>query len=100
MTRDEEDDDLGKTLPQPPVSIPPILLAQVTHCLSSIVVITRMVTTQLNIPSPEEESQKASDSLSNLHIDETNMDGALEVTFERVPCIRYLITFCRKSVST
>ena len=58
-----------------------------------------MVITQLNIPSPKKGPQKASDSLSNLRIDKTNVDGALGTTFEQVLYIRYPTTFWEKSVS-
>ena len=47
-----------------------------------------------------ETPQKTSDSLGNLRVDETNVDGAPEATLERVPCIRYPTTFREKSVST
>ena len=46
-----------------------------------------------------EKSQKTSDSLDNLRVEETNMDGAPEATLKRVPCIRYLTTFREKFVS-
>ena len=32
-------------------------------------------------------TQKTSDSLGNLYVDETNVDGAPEATLERIPCI-------------
>ena len=46
-----------------------------------------------------EKPQKTSDSLDNLCVKGTHVDGALEVTLERVPCIRYPTTFWEKSVS-
>lgn len=38
-------------------------------------------------------AQKTSDILDNLYIDEINVDTTLEITFKRVPCIWYPITF-------
>ena len=54
----------------------------------------------LSVPNPREKPQKTGDSLDNLRVEEINVDGALEATLKRVPCIRYPTTFPEKSVST
>ena len=76
-------------LPQLPVGI------QKTWVISSISTVTRAATTQHNVPSQGriEISQKTSDSLGNLRIDETNVEDAQEATLKQVPSIRYPITF-------
>ena len=51
---------------------------------------TRKVTLRQSVSSQGriEIPQKTSDCLGNLRVDETNIDGALEATLKRIPCIR------------
>ena len=91
MTKDEEDNDLGKTPPQPPVSMPLTLPARLarSRVIFPISTTTRMIVTRQSVSSQgkTEISQKTSDSLVNLRIDNTNVDGAPEANSERLPCI-------------
>ena len=45
---------------------------------------------QRNNQAPQRKTKiswKTSDSLGNLHVNETNVDGTPETTLEQVPCI-------------
>ena len=68
MIRDEEDDDLRKTPPQPLMFMPLTLLAWLTRTkvISLVLTATRKITMQQNIPSQRKTAiQKTSDSLDN-----------------------------------
>ena len=41
----------------------------------------------LSVSNPRERPQKTSNSLDNLRVNETNVDGAPEATLEQVLCI-------------
>ena len=69
MTKDEEDDDLGKTPSQPPVSMLPILPAWLarTKVISLDLIATRKVTTRQNVSNQGRTAmQKTSNCLDNL----------------------------------
>ena len=97
MTKDEEDDDFGKAPPQLLVIMPPMLLAELakTWVILPVSIATRIIAMRQSVLSQRktETPQKTSDSLGNLRIEETNVDGAPEATLEQVPCIRPWNTF-------
>ena len=57
-----------------------------------------MITMQWSISIPKEKPQKASTNLSNLCVDETNMNTTLGAISKQVPYIRYSTTFWEKSM--
>ena len=54
----------------------------------------------LSVPNPREQPEKTSNSLDDLRVEEINLDGGLEASLKRVPCIRYPTTYLEKSVPT